>query len=169
MSRAETPRSLGAAIKARRQELGWTQEELAERVIAQGTDAFRQSDVSRLERGKVGLPHRDRLSHIAAALGLSPGELLARSGWAGADRAVTARDPALPSGHRNVAPVVGLPSVSVHTPAIPPHEEFRRMREVLAEARATRAHSRQILDQCEVTRVLYEGLLPPKKQHELTT
>jgi transcriptional regulator with XRE-family HTH domain len=95
MDQAETSRSLGAVIKARRQELEWTQEELAERVIAHGDDAFRQSDVSRLERGKVGRPHRDRLAHIAAVLGLSPGELLARSGWAGADRAFAAAAPAM--------------------------------------------------------------------------
>ena len=61
--------------------------------MAVGDDAFRQSDVSRLERGKVGLPHRDRLSLIAAVLGLSPGELLARSGWSGADRVFSTADP----------------------------------------------------------------------------
>ena len=122
MSRAETPHSLGAAIRARREELGWTQDELAERVIAQGDDAFRQSDVSRLERGKVGLPHRDRLSHIAAVLGLSPGKPLARSGWAGIDRAFTAADPAEPSDHPNVTSVAGLPSVAGHRPAMLPRE-----------------------------------------------
>ena len=47
--------TLGDAIRARRLELGWTQEELAER-IAVGDETFRQSDVSRLERGKVALP-----------------------------------------------------------------------------------------------------------------
>ncbi len=80
--------SLGEAIRTRRRELGWSQEELAERISGEG-EVCRQSDVSRLERGKVGLPRRARLDRIAAALGLSVGELLAKSGWAGADLAFT--------------------------------------------------------------------------------
>jgi transcriptional regulator with XRE-family HTH domain len=76
--------SLGSTIRARRGELGLTQEELAERISADG-EYLRQSDVSRLERGAVELPRRARLERIAAALGLSTGELLARSGWAKAD------------------------------------------------------------------------------------
>ena len=80
-------RSLGATIKACRRELGWTQAELAERVAAHGDWTFRQSDVSRLERRLVTLPHRERLIHIAAVLGVPLGELLACSGWAGADTA----------------------------------------------------------------------------------
>ena len=63
-----TSSTLGMVIKARRRELGWSQEELAARVAAQGDAAFRQTDVSRLERGKVSLPRRQRLGHIAAAL-----------------------------------------------------------------------------------------------------
>jgi hypothetical protein len=50
-------RSLGSAIKARRQAVGWTQEPRAARMVDAGDDTFRQSDVSRLELGKVGLPH----------------------------------------------------------------------------------------------------------------
>jgi transcriptional regulator with XRE-family HTH domain len=84
---AESRRSLGATIKACRRELGWTQEELAERVAAHGDWTFRQCDVSRLERRVVTLPHRERLIHISAVLGVPLGELLARSGWAGADTA----------------------------------------------------------------------------------
>ena len=85
------PRTLGAAIRDRRAELGWTQEDLAVRangIAGEGEPDYRewmrQSDVSRLERGKVGLPRRQRLERIAAALGLPLGELLARSGWSGA-------------------------------------------------------------------------------------
>jgi len=78
--------SLGASIKARRLELGLSQEGLAERASGPGEEV-RQSDVSRLERGRVALPRRARLARIAAALDLSLGELLARSGWAGAEAA----------------------------------------------------------------------------------
>src|SRR5947207_9476612 len=76
--------TLGKIIRARRRELRLTQEELAERISADG-EFVRQSDISRLERGAVMLPRRARLERIAAALDLSLGELLARSGWAGAD------------------------------------------------------------------------------------
>jgi transcriptional regulator with XRE-family HTH domain len=165
MDHPEMSRSLGAVIKARRQELGWTQEELAERVIAHGDDAFRQSDVSRLERGKVGRPHRDRLAHIAAVLGLSPGALLARSGWAGTDRAFAAAAPAMRSDQPGIAPVAPAPpavpvtlltAAPADSPALPTREESRHLREILAQAQATRDRSRQILAQCEATRALYD-------------
>jgi transcriptional regulator with XRE-family HTH domain len=83
---------LGATIRDRRRELGWSQEELAERVRETG-GRMRQSDVSRLEQGRVVLPHADRLGGIAAALGLPVGELLARSGWTGAESAFAAAAP----------------------------------------------------------------------------
>lgn len=70
-------RSLGEAIRLRRLELGMSQEELAERI---GPD-MRQSDVSRLERGKITFPRLERLNQIAAALGLSMGTLLVEAGW----------------------------------------------------------------------------------------
>jgi CheY-like chemotaxis protein len=54
-----------------------SQEELAERI---GPDV-RQSDVSRLERGKVLFPRLERLNQIASALGLSIGVLLIEAGW----------------------------------------------------------------------------------------
>jgi len=63
-------------------ELGFTQEELAERI----GDGVRQAEVSRLERDRVSLPRRARLEEIARALKLPVGMLLARSGWVGADR-----------------------------------------------------------------------------------
>lgn len=78
------PRTLGSVIRRRRRELGWTQEELAERISAEG-EYIRQSDISRIERDLIALPRRPRLEHIAAALNLSLGELLSRSGWADAD------------------------------------------------------------------------------------
>lgn len=72
-------RTLGAVIRARRIELGLTQEALAERIAPH----FRQSDVSRLERDCITLPRRERLEAIAAALEIPVGVLLAASGWAG--------------------------------------------------------------------------------------
>jgi transcriptional regulator with XRE-family HTH domain len=76
-----TTLTLGQAIRSRRTELALTQEELAERI----GEGVRQAEVSRLERDRIGLPRRARLERIATALELPLGELLARSGWAGAD------------------------------------------------------------------------------------
>jgi transcriptional regulator with XRE-family HTH domain len=70
-------RSLGEAIRLRRLDLGMSQEELAERI---GPDV-RQSDVSRLERGKILFPRLERLNQIAGALGMSVGALLIEAGW----------------------------------------------------------------------------------------
>lgn len=97
---AAAPRSLGATIKARRHEFGWTQAELARRVGALGDGNFRQSDVSRLERDAIALPHRERLICLAAALEYPLGELLARSGWAEARRAFPEPDAPSPSESR---------------------------------------------------------------------
>jgi transcriptional regulator with XRE-family HTH domain len=69
--------SLGTFIRERRQELGLTQEQLAERI----GDTFRQAEVSRLEHDRITLPRRDRLAAVAAALEVTLGELLIRSGW----------------------------------------------------------------------------------------
>jgi hypothetical protein len=166
MNPPETPHSLGAAIKARRHELGWSQEALAARMIARGDVVFRQSEVSRLERGKVRLPHRERLGHLAAVLGLSVGELLARSGWVGADAAFA--PPARPTPGEDPRPVppiadraAAAPSTHLPRPvptrSCPPQPAgVSRLREVLADARATRARTRQILAVCEQTRALYE-------------
>ncbi len=71
--------TLGAFIRRRRLELGLTQEALADLI----GDNTRQADVSRLENDRVTLPRRNRLEAIARALQVSPGELLARSGWEG--------------------------------------------------------------------------------------
>lgn len=102
--------TLGAAIRARRIELGWTQEELAERIGG----GVRQADVSRLERDRITLPRRERLEAMANALGVTAGELLARSGWAGADEILPTRAPvpaaASPSEHLiSVTPSPGVP------------------------------------------------------------
>jgi transcriptional regulator with XRE-family HTH domain len=75
--------SLGAVIRQRRLELGWTQEELAERISTDG-EYVRQSEISRIENGRVELPRHERLLRLAEVLDLPAGELLARSGWVGA-------------------------------------------------------------------------------------
>lgn len=77
--------TLGVVIRRRRLELGWTQEELAERISADG-EYVRQSEISRIENGKIDLPRRERLARIAAVLDLPLGELLSRSGWAEANQ-----------------------------------------------------------------------------------
>lgn len=69
--------SLGAYVRRRREELGLTQEELAERI----GEGARQSDISRLEREKVMLPRRRRLERMAEALGVSLGTLFREAGW----------------------------------------------------------------------------------------
>jgi transcriptional regulator with XRE-family HTH domain len=85
----ETAQTLGAVVRARRRELGLTQEQLAERIS--GPDEYiRQSDISRIERGDVGLPRRQRLERLATALELPIGELLERSGWSGSSAAFAA-------------------------------------------------------------------------------
>lgn len=75
--------SLGQVIRARRIALGMSQEALAARVSDLGSE-INQADISRIELGKVDLPRRRRLEHLAAALELSLGELLEASGWVGA-------------------------------------------------------------------------------------
>jgi transcriptional regulator with XRE-family HTH domain len=93
------PASLGVTIRSRRLELGLTQEQLAERISTEA-EYVRQSEISRIENGAVGLPRRARLERIAQALDLSLGELLARSGWSDADQHLTPR----PLEHRHVLP-----------------------------------------------------------------
>lgn len=138
-----TASSLGRAILARRRELGLTQEQLAQRVVEAGDVAFRQSDVSRLESGRVTLPRRDRLERLARALGLAPGELLVRSGWAGADALrplefEVGSDPLRSSG------------LTPGSPAAPRRASARdpRLREAITRAEQTRARSEELLRRC---------------------
>ena len=161
MDGAEMPRSLGAVIKARRRELGWSQEELAKRIVMHGDVTFRQTDVSRLELGKVALPHRERLAHIAAVLGLSEGGLLARSGWAGAESVFLGGSP-LPadSGSQFSAPDGSVQSHAHRARhATPSGVEAERLRGEIARAHVTAARSREILRQCEKVRARVDGLL----------
>ena len=68
---------LGTYVRDRRVELGLSQEALAERIG--GTAS--QAEISRLERGHVMLPRKARMEDLAAALNVSLGDLLVRSGW----------------------------------------------------------------------------------------
>ena len=68
---------LGNYIRERRQDLGLTQEELAARIGGSAT----QAEISRLERGSIALPRRNRLEALAAALEVTLGALLVHSGW----------------------------------------------------------------------------------------
>jgi len=67
---------LGKRIAQRRKSLGWTQEDLAERV---GVDA---ETISRFERG-AHLPSLPTLERLAAALRAEIGELLSKAGSIG--------------------------------------------------------------------------------------
>jgi transcriptional regulator with XRE-family HTH domain len=96
--------SLGQFIADRRQDLGLTQEQLAERI----GEHVRQSDVSRLERNRITLPRRERLEQLAAALEVSLGDLLARTGWLTAgDELETALDGAVSGAGAAMPPAPG--------------------------------------------------------------
>lgn len=64
--------TIGARIKARRQELHMSQRDLAERM-----EYANHSTIARIEAGKVDLP-QSRIAQFAEALGTTPGHLL---GW----------------------------------------------------------------------------------------
>lgn len=74
---------LGVAIRARRLELGISQEQLAQRV-SDDDERVRQSDISRLESGQMTFLRSGQLQRIAAALDMSLADLLAHCGWAAA-------------------------------------------------------------------------------------
>ncbi len=153
MDGAGESRTLGEALRRRRLELGWTQETLAARVTDLGGD-LRQSDVSRLERGKIGLPRRDRLARIAAALDLSLGELLARSGWAGADDVFDQPATAPPAEVRS-EPRLDPAAPNPTSPAIPasrPEPTLSpRLRTAIDQAHALEAWSADVLRRAAVT------------------
>jgi transcriptional regulator with XRE-family HTH domain len=69
--------AFGDYIRERRLHLNLTQEQLAERMGG----AYTQSDISRLERGLVGLPRLTTVVSLAAALEVSVGDVLIASGW----------------------------------------------------------------------------------------
>jgi len=111
--------TLGKFVQRRRQELGLTQEQLAERI----GEGIRQADVSRLENDHIVLPRRERLERLAEALDVPLGELLVRSGWAEADRALEAQP---------------VPALTVLEPPDPPtvQEKLQQIETLVAEVRA---------------------------------
>jgi transcriptional regulator with XRE-family HTH domain len=94
--------SLGAIVRRRRQECGWSQDDLAARMVAAGDWTFRQSDVSRLELDKVALPRRARLTRLATVLELPLGDLLEHSSWAVTTHALVDHPDAAPTLARRV-------------------------------------------------------------------
>jgi transcriptional regulator with XRE-family HTH domain len=130
-----TQRSLGTAILQRRLDLGLTQAALAERVASCGDWGFRQSDISRLERGIVTLPSFTRMRSLAAALEMPVGELLARSGWAGAEEAFLATD--LPPAGQDQAQPETLRTGQAQEPAlqIASSDEIQELREEIVQLR----------------------------------
>jgi transcriptional regulator with XRE-family HTH domain len=126
--------TLGQLILKRRRELGLTQEQLADRISLQGCE-IRQSDISRLERDQISLPRYERLSAIATALGISVGEMLARSGWIEQTSSVSI----------HVAPVL---APAPARPPAPVHEPVRAangpLDDVIGALRATLSRSQQI-------------------------
>jgi transcriptional regulator with XRE-family HTH domain len=69
--------AIGNYIRERRQDLGLSQEQLAERVGG----SYGQSDISRIERGHIELPRLATLVSLATSLEVPVGNLLIASGW----------------------------------------------------------------------------------------
>jgi transcriptional regulator with XRE-family HTH domain len=81
VERMNLKQNLGKAVLRRRMELGLTQTELAERMPGR----IQQADISRIERGYLPWPRPDLICGLAAALLMSPLELITLSGWMSAD------------------------------------------------------------------------------------
>jgi transcriptional regulator with XRE-family HTH domain len=92
-----SPGALGRIIQQRRRALGLSQEALAARASSDD-DEVRQSDISRIELGKVHLPRLPRLTRLAAALDCSAAELLMAA-------VAPLELPACPAAPCSVAPV----------------------------------------------------------------
>lgn len=72
------PGTLGAVIRDRRLERGWTQAHLAHEANV------RQAQISAYERGEIKRPDPQTLYNLDAALGFDHGHLLSMAGWKGA-------------------------------------------------------------------------------------
>jgi transcriptional regulator with XRE-family HTH domain len=146
--------SLGQRIRERRLELGLTQEALAERIGG----GVRQAEVSRLEHDRVVLPRRQRLEHIARALEMPLGTLLAESGWAGAevidDHAGAALAPAADDQARpGAVMVLKLEDLtpSIGEEGLGLREALTRSGELLHKTRSTINRAHQIMSFAETT------------------
>jgi transcriptional regulator with XRE-family HTH domain len=168
--------SLGQMIRARRFALGMSQEALAARVSDLGSE-ITQADVSRIELGKVELPRRRRLEHLAAALELSLGELLEASGWVGAGQIFAAATPQPVSPPRaSSAPEPSLleePGTS-HQPALAPLspagpdafatlDAILRLRTAITQAHEPVARAARLLQDCQRTALRWDPTLTPDR------
>lgn len=134
--------TLGEAVRFRRCQLGLTQEQLAERI----GDGVRQAEISRLETGRVALPRRERLARIAAALDLSLGELLVRSGWDGAEAAFRQERSSTTAA---VPPPAGSPVSEGTTDQRP--KPVTRLRDAIVRAKVTQTEAARALDRARAT------------------
>jgi transcriptional regulator with XRE-family HTH domain len=75
--RPTVPGTLGHFIRVQREARGWSQPEFADHV----DDGMIASDVSNLERGRVGLPEPSRMVKIARALGMHVCDLYVEAGF----------------------------------------------------------------------------------------
>jgi transcriptional regulator with XRE-family HTH domain len=176
MDPADAVSTLAATIRQRRRELHLSQEALAAQMVARGDITFRQTDVSRLELGKVALPHRRRLAHLAAVLELSLGELLSRSGWGATLESI--RPGHLPSAEETGLPATPPPGSAVipaapsaaqtvdRMPRIltPARSETARAWLAIAQAQTTCTESRAILRRCAQTAAAYSRLRAPRAE-----
>ena len=71
------PTRFGSYIRERRQQLGLSQDQLAERM----GEPYRQADISRLEDGQDEPPRLGTLNRLALALEVQVGDLLIVSDW----------------------------------------------------------------------------------------
>jgi transcriptional regulator with XRE-family HTH domain len=161
--------SLASLVSERRRALGLTQEELARRIGG----GIRQSDVSRIERGRVELPRRERLERLARALELPVGELLIRSGWTGADWEATSTrrtdESTALAGHADRSPV---PTAAELGPpgrhAAQPMDDARgpyspRLRDAIARANELYEQSLDVRRRAaELGRLIAEGRGPTR-------
>ena len=69
--------AIGHFVRERRQDLGLSQEQVAERMGG----SYGQSDISRIERGHIELPRVGTLIRLGSALDVPVGDLLIASGW----------------------------------------------------------------------------------------
>lgn len=169
---APSPRpSLGQTIRARRMTLGMSQEALAMRVRDLGSE-LTQADVSRIELGKVELPRRRRLEHLAAALELSLGELLEASGWVGAVECFITGDTAAPPrassapAHPSpdLRPAMLQPPLRWPAPAasdtLDTMDAIFRLRTAIARAQEPVTRAARLLEACQATALLWDPVLP---------
>jgi transcriptional regulator with XRE-family HTH domain len=134
------PARLGTFIRERRQELGLSQEQLAERI----GDTVRQAEVSRLENNRIAMPRRQRMERLAAALEVSLGELLVRTGWM--EMAEGAEFDAL-----EAAAVLEAPEAIAQLPDPDAAAELESVRVALDAALAMLARSSETLAQTQET------------------